>query len=252
MSPPASLQRGAISNRSSQWVVVGRKRLTANLSQTKRPIHRQAFACARGAWRQGRALWRKTILPSAFASSHLGDCRRLTKAMADGVMGCMFELLEARRGIAGTSCGSRTEEEGVLTIRVWGLAILPRLKLPPPPRLGSLRRAWKPDIDKFWLYSPGLVIEPTPDAPAEASGGSPANPSPPAEPKVEQEAGVSPSRGIPGRRPTRDWPIVVAIEVVRLARGGVVERPTTTVMIKHCEDKIKFSPRSSLNPCGCY
>jgi hypothetical protein len=154
-------------------------------------------------------------LAERLASSSLAFAD-LAKAMADGVIRCMWRWEDHREllppDIWANDCKLEPGMRG-------GLAILPRRPSLRPHDWALF--GWKPDIDKFWLR-----FEP-----------------PPTEPKVEQDAEYPPSNGIPGRRPTRDWPIVVAIEVVRLARGGVVERPTTTVMIKHCEDEIKFSPK---------
>jgi hypothetical protein len=143
----------------------------------------------------------------------------LTKAMADGVIRSMGRKAGGRELLSSKFWAKDYE---LYWSRIHGLELHPRRRgnVYVPVR-GWVFFIWEPDRDKLW----------------------PPNPSPPAEPKVEQEAEDSPSKGIPGRRPTRDWPIVVAAEVVRLARAGALERPTSTAMIKHCEDKIKFSPK---------
>ena len=137
----------------------------------------------------------------ALGSSALAE-DDLTERFRDGRLpiammrhGGMFELLEP--SLRKRLWVAETEEEGVLTIRVWGL----------PAEIASSAPHFFVEREPLeQLYSPGLVIEPTPDAPAEASGVSPANPSPPAEPKVEQDVKNLSSKGIPGRRPTRPGP----------------------------------------------
>jgi hypothetical protein len=142
-----------------------------------------------------------------------------TKAMADGVVRCMGRRAGGRELVPPSFWVDYELDWGTRS----GLGVRPRMR-----KSGAYVHVrgwvffiWKPDVDKLW----------------------PANPSPPAEEsKVEQEAESASSKGIPGRRPTRDWPIVVAVEVVRLARNGALERPTSTSMIEHCSKKINFSP----------
>jgi hypothetical protein len=143
-----------------------------------------------------------------------------TKAMVDGDVRCMRRLVDdgvrerLPPGIWATLYLGPDLSSG-------SVMIFPR-KISDRNVSGLVYYVWKPDIDKLWLR-----FEPPPTD----------------EPKVEQDAENTSSQGIPGRRATRDWPIVVAVEVVRLARAGAVERPTSTAMIKHCQDKINFSPK---------
>jgi hypothetical protein len=70
------------------------------------------------------------------------------------------------------------------------------------------------------LYSPGLVIEPASDA-------SPAS--------------DAPTRRRPGPQPIKDWPTLVARELIRRAKAGEKE-PTAIKMIELCERAIGYSP----------
>jgi hypothetical protein len=50
-----------------------------------------------------------------------------------------------------------------------------------------------------------------------------------------------PARRKPGPETKHDWPIHVAIEVIRIIRAG--ERmPTAAKMAQHCEDTLGFQP----------
>jgi hypothetical protein len=179
-------------------------------------------------------------LAERLASSSLAFAD-LAKAVADGVIRCMWRWESHRELLPPDIWANDYKLEPGMR---GGFAILPRR---PSLRLHDWALfGWKPDIDKFWLR---FELPPVPDQGPETNAAAidqsalAASPeSPPVEPKTKQEAGDPPSKGIPGRRPTRDWPIVVAAEVVRLVRAGALERPTSTAMIKHCEDKIKFSP----------
>jgi hypothetical protein len=159
-------------------------------------------------------------LAERLASNRLA-AEDLTKAMADGVIRSMQRWADEHelappgfppnRERKLVSSDYWTRQELVYT-KTFGLTV--QLRDHASPRggwavVGRVFFGWKPDIDRFWLR-----YEPPVD-----------------EPKVEQEAEKTSSQGIPGRRLTRDWPIVVATEVLRRQRAGELERPTTASMI---------------------
>jgi hypothetical protein len=121
----------------------------------------------------------------------------------------MFELLEP--SLRKRLWVAETEEEGVLTIRVWGL---PAEIASSAPHFFVAREPLEN------LYSPGPAI----DAPAEAS--------------------TAPTRHKPGPQPIKDWKTVVARELIRRAYAGE-KKPTPAAMVRFCQKEIKYSPDPS-------
>ena len=76
---------------------------------------------------------------------------------------------------------------------------------------------WRPDLEKIWPPS-----------------------SPPAAPHDDPATGVSPRRP-PGPRAKKDWPMVVARELVRMARAGEND-PTAPQMCEFLERTLGWQP----------
>jgi hypothetical protein len=56
-----------------------------------------------------------------------------------------------------------------------------------------------------------------------------------------EQADNTPSRRKPGSPPKHDWPLVVARELIRMARAGE-KMPTAPKMLQFCEDKLRWQP----------
>jgi hypothetical protein len=135
---------------------------------------------------------------------------RLPMAMRRRVDGVnTFERLEPSQRLQV----GEPDENG--DVRVWGLTAEIASSL---PHFFVARESLEQ------LYSPGAALEPASGASAEASN--------------------APPRWKPGKRPIKDWPTVVARELIRRAYAGE-KKPTPAAMVRFCEKTIKHSPDPS-------